>query len=475
MHYQLPLRRGQDRPLHARLDLRRDHRPAAAVGHLHPPFQYDADRRRPEGDVRARGLRPRVPDPGGRHSRCSIRCRRSTSRSTRGACAGTIRPSPLCGRRTSCMLSERDRRLSGLPRRRAHDVSLHRRSRAVHVGDDRDDAPPSAATSTWFSEDVFRAILRLRGMEANAPSRHAEAVLLHEDVAGLTGQPGHGAGLAHWRKCCRREPPRSVKVSGFDRAGRGTDIACRPGAGDSSTGFSRWTRCNTEQGRALTACLTVLASDFNVARVGHAARYGIRHRAVRRLPRSSARSGEASPEAPGSLAGSSHVEGVIADRWPRPVSREGMSRRLAWALLLLVLLPLTVASVGWAQNTPGTMQLRRRHLWGGRDCRNGHGARHAHRHQPRQRRHRAADDDQRHRDGAGRLPRCDPGPDLRGRRDVQGRADHDRGRRGGRREPDRRPDPVQSLPGRRLGVIKTAVLTIRDDEQDCSSARPRTS
>ena len=34
-----------------------------------------------------------------------------------------------------------------------------------------------------------------------------------------------------------------------------------------------------------------------------------------------------------------------------------MSHRLASALLHLVLLPLTVASVGWAQNTPGTMQF----------------------------------------------------------------------------------------------------------------------
>jgi hypothetical protein len=34
---------------------------------------------------------------------------------------------------------------------------------------------PAPPPRTWFSEDVFRAILRLRGMEANAPSRHAEA------------------------------------------------------------------------------------------------------------------------------------------------------------------------------------------------------------------------------------------------------------------------------------------------------------
>ena len=34
---------------------------------------------------------------------------------------------------------------------------------------------PSQVGRQWFSEDLFRAVLRLRGMEANAPSRHAEA------------------------------------------------------------------------------------------------------------------------------------------------------------------------------------------------------------------------------------------------------------------------------------------------------------
>lgn len=34
---------------------------------------------------------------------------------------------------------------------------------------------PSQVGRQWFSEDLFRSILRLRGMEANAPSRHAEA------------------------------------------------------------------------------------------------------------------------------------------------------------------------------------------------------------------------------------------------------------------------------------------------------------
>jgi LmbE family N-acetylglucosaminyl deacetylase len=34
---------------------------------------------------------------------------------------------------------------------------------------------PSQAGRSWFGEDLFRAVLRLRGLEANAPSRHAEA------------------------------------------------------------------------------------------------------------------------------------------------------------------------------------------------------------------------------------------------------------------------------------------------------------
>ena len=34
---------------------------------------------------------------------------------------------------------------------------------------------PSQVGRQWFTEDLFRSVLRLRGMEANAPSRHAEA------------------------------------------------------------------------------------------------------------------------------------------------------------------------------------------------------------------------------------------------------------------------------------------------------------
>jgi LmbE family N-acetylglucosaminyl deacetylase len=34
---------------------------------------------------------------------------------------------------------------------------------------------PSQSGKHWFSEDVFRSVLRLRGMECNSPSRYAEA------------------------------------------------------------------------------------------------------------------------------------------------------------------------------------------------------------------------------------------------------------------------------------------------------------
>ena len=34
---------------------------------------------------------------------------------------------------------------------------------------------PSLASKAWFSPDLFRAVARVRGMECNAPERHAEA------------------------------------------------------------------------------------------------------------------------------------------------------------------------------------------------------------------------------------------------------------------------------------------------------------
>jgi LmbE family N-acetylglucosaminyl deacetylase len=43
---------------------------------------------------------------------------------------------------------------------------------------------PSQATKRWFSSEVFRSLLRLRGMECNAPSDHAEAFYCRKLVMG---------------------------------------------------------------------------------------------------------------------------------------------------------------------------------------------------------------------------------------------------------------------------------------------------
>jgi len=43
---------------------------------------------------------------------------------------------------------------------------------------------PSQAGKRWFSEDLFRSLLRLRGMESNAPSGHAEAFYCRKLVVG---------------------------------------------------------------------------------------------------------------------------------------------------------------------------------------------------------------------------------------------------------------------------------------------------
>jgi LmbE family N-acetylglucosaminyl deacetylase len=42
----------------------------------------------------------------------------------------------------------------------------------------------SQAGKRWFSEDLFRSLLRLRGMECNAPSSYAEAFYCRKLVAG---------------------------------------------------------------------------------------------------------------------------------------------------------------------------------------------------------------------------------------------------------------------------------------------------
>jgi len=36
----------------------------------------------------------------------------------------------------------------------------------------------------WFTEDTFRAILRLRGVESNAPEKYAEAFYCRKIVLG---------------------------------------------------------------------------------------------------------------------------------------------------------------------------------------------------------------------------------------------------------------------------------------------------
>jgi LmbE family N-acetylglucosaminyl deacetylase len=43
---------------------------------------------------------------------------------------------------------------------------------------------PSQAPKRWFSAEVFRAVLRLRGMECNAPSDYAEAFHCRKVVVG---------------------------------------------------------------------------------------------------------------------------------------------------------------------------------------------------------------------------------------------------------------------------------------------------
>jgi LmbE family N-acetylglucosaminyl deacetylase len=43
---------------------------------------------------------------------------------------------------------------------------------------------PSQAGKRWFSEELFRSVLRVRGMECNAPSDYAEAFYCRKLVAG---------------------------------------------------------------------------------------------------------------------------------------------------------------------------------------------------------------------------------------------------------------------------------------------------
>ena len=45
----------------------------------------------------------------------------------------------------------------------------------------------SQHSKRWFREDVFSSLMRLRGMECNAPSGYAEAFYCRKLVLGLDG------------------------------------------------------------------------------------------------------------------------------------------------------------------------------------------------------------------------------------------------------------------------------------------------
>lgn len=58
---------------------------------------------------------------------------------------------------------------------------------------------PSQAGKRWFSEDLFRSLLRLRGMECNSPTTYAEAFYCRKLVFGCGGeQPDPAAVRAEW-------------------------------------------------------------------------------------------------------------------------------------------------------------------------------------------------------------------------------------------------------------------------------------
>ncbi len=46
----------------------------------------------------------------------------------------------------------------------------------------------SQRSKSWFDEQTFRAVLRLRGMEANSPSRYAEAFYCRKAVLSASGR-----------------------------------------------------------------------------------------------------------------------------------------------------------------------------------------------------------------------------------------------------------------------------------------------
>ena len=86
---------------------------------------------------------------------------------------------------------------------------------------------PSQAAKHWFDEDVFRGLMRLRGMEANAPERFAEAFVGPQGAAPAlmrTRPPLADAGV--WAS--RGRPTRHVGGSGgrYTRNGGSEPGAC---------------------------------------------------------------------------------------------------------------------------------------------------------------------------------------------------------------------------------------------------------
>ena len=61
----------------------------------------------------------------------------------------------------------------GRPSVYVHLPPMHRWSRKVEDVDGL--LPEPAATSSWFTPETFRGLMRLRGIESNAPDGYAEA------------------------------------------------------------------------------------------------------------------------------------------------------------------------------------------------------------------------------------------------------------------------------------------------------------
>ena len=183
MHYQVRARRGDEaRALHARRDLRRDHRPAAGLADLHAALRAWSS---PPTTARCSTSRRASPTASRRSRttpRSSTRSPSSTRRSTRAACAGTIRPSASPGRD-----DERDHRRA---RPELSGLSTGRRRRPMTIGelraslDERGARPADARLRRASSIPICRSITgdgvretlrRLQRAHAARPSTRCRA------------------------------------------------------------------------------------------------------------------------------------------------------------------------------------------------------------------------------------------------------------------------------------------------------------